>query len=325
MPFASQSAKSALDNAESLSAMLHQETCNYTTADYLNHHSTSTDTVVITEHDRMKTVDWCYDIIDHCKLDRETVAIAMDIVDRFISNQSAYDAQRTLLCSWQYQLVVVSSLFIAVKLNERVIVESDFFASLCRGLYGIDEIEKMEMHILQGLTWRMNAPTSIQMVHYILSLVSSHVNQLDERVWTFILDEARYQTEHAVRDYYFSTQRSSTIAVASIVNAIEMLKKEDRTDLLTALLRVIQDFDFASVNEIAAARKRLLHNVEEMGVANECSIGGISISISGANCSEDIVKRYHCRGVAIQDCGNSNAIEMDTSPRTTCGTNQRYN
>eukprot|EP00970_Alexandrium_tamarense_P011032 scaffold2323_cov186-Alexandrium_tamarense.AAC.3 len=51
MPFASQSAKSALDNAESLSAMLHQETCNYTTADYLNHHSTSTDTVVITEHD----------------------------------------------------------------------------------------------------------------------------------------------------------------------------------------------------------------------------------------------------------------------------------
>ena len=128
------------------------------------------------------------------------------------------------------------------------------------------------------------------MVHYILSLVSSHVDQLDERVWIFILDEARYQTEHAVRDYYFSTQRSSTIAVASIVNAIEMLKKEDRTDLLTALLRVIQDFDFASVNEIAAARKRLLHNVEEMGVANECSIGGISIS---ANCSEDIVKRYH--------------------------------
>jgi hypothetical protein len=273
----------------------------------------------------MKTVDWCYDIIDHCKLDRETVAIAMDIVDRFISNQSAYDAQRTLLCSWQYQLVVVSSLFIAVKLNERVIVESDFFASLCRGLYGIDEIEKMEMLILQGLTWRVNAPTSIQMVHYILSLLSSHVDQLDERVWTFILDEARYQTEHAVRDYYFSTQRSSTIAVASIVNAIEMLKKEDRTDLLTALLRVIQDFDFASVNEIAAARKRLLHNVEEMGVANECSIGGISISISGANCSEDIVKRYHCRGVAIQDCGNSNAIEMDTSPRTTCGTYQRYN
>ena len=81
MPFASQSATSTLDNAESLSAMLHQETCNYTTADYLNHHSTSTATVVITEHDRMKTVDWCYDIIDHCKLDRETVAIAMDIVD----------------------------------------------------------------------------------------------------------------------------------------------------------------------------------------------------------------------------------------------------
>jgi|EP00970_Alexandrium_tamarense_P015559 hypothetical protein len=89
-----------------------------------------------------------------------------------------------------------------------------------------------------------------------------------------------------------------------------MLKKDDRTDLLTALLRVIQDFDFASVNEIAAARKRLLRNVEEMGVANECSIGDISISISSANCSEDIVKGYHCRGVVSQDYG---VIEMQLS------------
>ena len=107
-----------------------------------------------------------------------------------------------------------------------------------------------------------------------------------------------------------------------------MLKKEDRTDLLTALLRVIQDFDFASVNEIAAARNRLLRNVEEMGVANECSIGGISISISGANHSED-VEVYQDHGVVSQDCGNNDAIAstvlMDTSPRTTCTYYQRYN
>ncbi|EED86585.1 predicted protein [Thalassiosira pseudonana CCMP1335] len=226
-------------------------------------------------------------------MDRETVAVAMDTADRFFSNQSSYIAQRALLQCRDYELVVMTSLYLAIKLHERVLFGSDLFAEMSNGVYSVDEIERTEIHILQGLSWRVNAPTSIQMSHHILSLVSSRirpVRQLDDRTWSDVLDEVRYQSEHAVRDYYFCTHRSSTVAIAAIFNAIELLRREDRSVLMTALLIVLQEFDFAETNDLVAAKNRLLHDVEEMGVAaNED--GGI------ADISADVAQVAVC-GIA---------------------------
>jgi hypothetical protein len=69
-----------------------------------SYHSAPPIVSIVTDQDRMKIVDWCYEIIDHCKMDRETVAVAMDIADRFFSNQSSYIAQRALLHCRDYQL-----------------------------------------------------------------------------------------------------------------------------------------------------------------------------------------------------------------------------
>ena len=71
------------------------------------------------------------------------------------------------------------------------------------------------------------------------------------------MDEMTYLTEVAVRDYYFSTQRTSTIALAATFNAISNCTKECR-EVLGAFLRVIMEcFDFDHSSEIAAARARL--------------------------------------------------------------------
>jgi hypothetical protein len=65
-------------------------------------------------------------------------------------------------------------------------------------------------------------------------------------------------TKLAVRDYYFSTQRTSTIALAAIFNVISDTSTKERRELLGAFLRVIMDcFDFDHSKYIAAARTRL--------------------------------------------------------------------
>ena len=87
-------------------------------------------------------------------------------------------------------------------------VSSTFFADMSRGDYSIHDMEDMELSILHSLSWRINGPTSIQIAHSILSLVLPHHTNLRESTWAFILDEVRYQTEHSVRDYYLSIQRS---------------------------------------------------------------------------------------------------------------------
>jgi hypothetical protein len=66
--------------------------------------------------------------------------------------------------------------------------------------------------------------------------------------------------ELAVRDYYFyfSTQRTSTVALAAIFNVISDTSTKARQELLGAFLRAIMEcFDFAHSKHIAAARTRL--------------------------------------------------------------------
>jgi len=255
--------------AESLLAMMQKEKTIYKTCDYLNpplplpeSEDGSEDSTLITECDRLKIVDWCYSISDHYNLDRECVAIAMEMVDRFLSKPShfSYDV---LTERNKFQLLAMAALNIAIKTTQKIVVGCDFLAASSLGMYSVEDIEVMEMNILEGLSWRVCAPTSIQMAHYIVSLLLPHVD-LPELTWGWILDEVRYQTEHAVRDYYLSTKRPSTLAVAAIFNSLEQIDQQDRQAILGALTLVLNvlEEDFDSPRDLLSARNKLLSLVE---------------------------------------------------------------
>ena len=112
--------------AESLSIMIKNEQSNYTKSDYLSlNYSTVIDDIDtgrrITENDRIKIVDWCYSLVDHCQFNRETVAIAIELTDRYLSNQSP--TCRALQDRNHFQLVAMAALYIAIKTNEKLASE----------------------------------------------------------------------------------------------------------------------------------------------------------------------------------------------------------
>ena len=162
-------------------------------------------------------------------------------------------------------------------------VSSAFFADMSRGDYSVDDIENMELDILHSLSWRIYAPTSIQIAHGILSLVLPHHIHLKESTWGFILDEVRYQTEHSVRDYYLCIQRPSTIAMAALLNTLNQLNKKVRKAILHTLFSVVkkqQQFDSLDIILIATNRLSEAHyNFEE----NKSIV------------SDDIPRRLHFR------------------------------
>ena len=82
----------------------------------------------------------------------------------------------------------------------------------------------MEGILLDGISWRCHAPTAHQVGLSILSLILPYVD-IPEVTWGFIMDEMKYLTELAVQDYYFSTQRASTTALAAIFNVISDTSK----------------------------------------------------------------------------------------------------
>eukprot|EP00986_Skeletonema_menzelii_P020322 scaffold30830_cov411-Skeletonema_menzelii.AAC.1 len=163
---------------------------------YLN----PSDPTMITADDRKKLVEWCYSFVDHCQLSRETVASAMEMVDRFLStastccNNISNAADAALRNQSKLQLLTVTALYVAIKINERARFSSNQFAEICKGAYSTEEIEDMERVLLSGLSWRCHAPTAHQVGLTILSLILPCVDIPDEK-WGFLIDEMQYLIE----------------------------------------------------------------------------------------------------------------------------------
>lgn len=238
--------------SNSLRAMLQKEQMTYRANNYL---ANCTLPSALTESDRLKMVDWCYSIVDRFRFDREIVAFAMQVVDRFLSKPST-SIQDYLNDRQHFQLLALTSLYIAIKIMEPKAFGIDRVASMSYGMYSVDDIESMEMTILTSLEWQINGPTSIQLAYHILSVLLPHV-KLEESTWSIILDEIRFQAEFAIRDYHLSTQRTSTVAMATIFNSLKDLDRELRKTILGALLKVLDERLFDSPREMLAAKNRL--------------------------------------------------------------------
>ena len=114
----------------------------------------------------------------------------------------------------------------------------------------------MELTLLNGISWRCNAPTANQVGLSILSLLLPLVDIQDE-TRDFLMDEMKYLAELSVREYYFSTQRSSAIALATIFNAIAHIQGQEREELLEASLCIIERFDFDGAEVVGMISKKL--------------------------------------------------------------------
>ena len=187
--------------ADSLAAMIMRERTNASCSYHEGFNSS--DPNLITTDDRMALVDWCYSVVDHFQFSRETVASAMEMVDRFLSmpSSSADDAVRVayeaLRDQSKFQLLTIAALYTAIKINEKIVVSSDLISEMCSQAYTIEEIEDMERTLLRGLSWRCHVPTAHQVGLSIFSLIIPSVDEIPEATWGIMMDEMKYLTELA--------------------------------------------------------------------------------------------------------------------------------
>jgi hypothetical protein len=301
------------DAADSLSLMMEQERTTYSCLDYLNANSANAGEVGhaqdtpdchgrlpcrsradrITPDDRTKIVDWCYEIVDQCRFDRETVAAAMNIVDRFMSRGRTSSSQgpELLYDRHQYQLLAMTSLYISIKLHERTVFSSDDFSAASRGVYSTRDIEAMELRILHGLEWRICVPTPLRVGCQIVEILESICQDVSRGTWEFLHDELAYQTENAVREYYFSKQCSSTVAIVAIMNGIEQVNDADHKPLMDSLVHVLKKFKFDRPDVLMDAMERLRILVEENEERAEDTT--VSVTLSDQSISQSLQELQH--------------------------------
>lgn len=137
----------------------------------------------------------------------------------------------------------------------------------------------METNILHALQWNLHPPTgaaftSIFLDYFFASRMVTITNtDLDD-----VYDVSSFFSELGVCDYFFVQVRPSTIAIASILNAVEGMYGPDHS-LVTDILSSAQRLRFPILQlDVAAARNRLwelYERSEECAIHNDKSRGDV--------------------------------------------------
>ena len=134
-------------------------------------------------------------------------------------------------------------------------------STLSRGVHSIDDIIACEKNILKGLQWRMNGPTPHQFVHHMLQLLPNEDKDTSRSVVASkVYADSQSEIEIAVEDYACVSLRSSTIAVAALLNSLDTVPQDTLSyDKKIHFIQVISDtlgIDVAHSRLIEACRQR---------------------------------------------------------------------
>ena len=269
---------------------LSDDACNMDRDNFNTHH------IKLTAEDRAQIVGWCYGVVDVLQLSRVNVAVAMSLADRFMSihpNQQQpfsssttgttssgggvipriFRPQEIMYDRTMFQLLAVSALYIAIKINKKAINSSEMFAEATHGMYTCEEIEAMERAILECLSWRITTPTALEIGYTILELITHQVgvvSGVNNVRWPeeSIREDVASQIEEVVRDYQLAIQRTSIIATAALSNAIEMqdtITHFEKRHYLNALSNVLEQ---CKQETLRSEKKHLLNAI--LSVLEDC-------------------------------------------------------
>lgn len=204
---------------ETIKVMQRQEERAYQVTDYLaSLPKAALHEYPVDEDCRQVMAKWCHDIADFCNYNRETAAIALNCLDRFMCTRMGLPV---LLDRNEYQLAAMTALYTAVKIHEHEAMDPELVSTLSQDAHSSKAVERMESRMLQAIQWRVNPPTTHAFVRHMLDLVPFHL--IDESSRETVMELTQFQVDLATCDYEFSKEPASRIAFASLLNAVESI------------------------------------------------------------------------------------------------------
>lgn len=157
---------------------------------------------------RMRAIllDWLNEVCEVYKLHRETYYLALDYLDRYLSTNVSIS--KTFL-----QLIGITCLFIAAKVEEIYPPKLSEFAYVTDGACSEDDILKQELVILSALKWQTNPITIVGWLGIYMQLQASNRSPktLDDTPQKPILKESSATTQQTSQ-----TDKSNTSPTTGI-------------------------------------------------------------------------------------------------------------
>ncbi|KAF5288805.1 hypothetical protein FQA39_LY15233 [Lamprigera yunnana] len=112
---------------------------------------------------RCMLVDWVMEVCEAYHLKRSTYHLALDYIDRYLN-------VNPLVPKNQLQLIGISSLFIAAKVEEVFVPKLTEFSYVCDGACSQEDIASCELLLLSALGWDLNFMTSSTWLNLYLQI-----------------------------------------------------------------------------------------------------------------------------------------------------------
>jgi len=210
---------------------------------------------------REKICEWTYQVVDHFDFNREIVAISLSYLDRFLATRQVNKKI--------FQLAAMTTLYLSVKLFEPQHLRMSSLIELSRGYFTVEHIAVMEATILRSLSWHVHPPTTLAFTRLIMQLLPI---ECCRSLRHDVMELSRFLSELSVCDYFFVTRKASSVAVATLLNAIDgmdhfRLSTKQRQEFvnnicLTACIDCYSD-------EVVQCRARLRDMYQQGGYSNQ--------------------------------------------------------
>lgn len=217
---------------------------------------------------REKVSDWMYQVIDHFNLDRDVVGIAVFYLDKYLSINYCTQAA--------FQLAAIASIYLSVKLHSGEKIPIEIMQKLgANRAFTIKEIASMEMRIANSLGWQLHPPTAVAFLRILQPIVSEFsFLASDANMCANIVDFASFLSELSVCDYSFIETRPSSVAIASMLSAIEyyMLPQIALDQFKTLIINASSKLDFDEIEIRECSHK--LKRIYEFAMPNDAPCWG---------------------------------------------------
>lgn len=184
-------------------------------------------------------LDWLMEVCEVYKLHRETFYLAQDFFDRFMATQENVVKSRL-------QLIGISSLFIAAKLEEIYPPKLHQFAYISDGACTEDEILTMELIIMKALKWCLTPMTVVSWLNVYLQV--AYTRELQQ----FLLTQYPQQTYIQIielldlcildvncLEYPYSVLAASALYHFSNAELVEKVSGYEWTELETCIKHMV--------------------------------------------------------------------------------------
>jgi cyclin B len=196
----------------------------------------------INEKMRAILVDWLVDVSVKYKLRPQTLFVAVDVVDRYLSV--------ALIKRNHLQLVGISSLMLVAKYEEIYPPGIKEYVTICDNAYTREQILDCESQILNALEFNLVRPTSLE----FLSLFQERLG-LQESHFVF----ARYLLENCLLDYQALAHNKLALAAASVF----LINRIYRLEMQSFHFEQVFQLSFQEIKETAKTVYNVMQRVEK--------------------------------------------------------------